>query len=151
MIIRMLNESDWDDYGYDYEDNTPQGETYTYKVDYYTYYKDSNEKEVPVCEKELVDLYDLPIDDTAEPDMEAESIKKTIDAEVNDGQYPGLWVHHIVVYIDSTYKQVDVDDWEGTSYVIKEDSGFDSEELELPDDWNESDPDYEYLADYLLY
>lgn len=147
-VLKIINEYDeYDDYDFGYYDSDE--ELYSYEQDYYTYYKNGDEMEVPLWEGEPTDTMDIPLDDDTDPDMYAEKLKKDIDAAVKAGDYPGLWVHHITVTVLSNYHQTDVDRWSGRSYIDETESDYESEQLELPEDWDDSDPDYIYLSDYV--
>lgn len=150
-MIKLLREWDDDDYDYDYgESYEREGESDTYTMNYYTYYKNSREMEVPLWETELESTAGgVNFDDDADPEMFAEKLKKKIEASVMAGEYPGLWVHRITIKVFSNIHQTDVDSWRGESWIDEYDSGYDSEELEMPEDWDDDNPDYEYLSDYV--
>lgn len=147
-MLRITEEyDDYDDYDLSYYDSDE--ETYYYEQDYYTYYKNSTELETPLWESEPTDTSEIPMDDDTDPEMQAEILKRDIDAAVMSGEYPGLWVHHIRVAVVSNYQQADVDRWTGNSHVDETESEYESEKLDLPDDWDDENPDYEYLSDYV--
>ena len=130
--MRILQE--YDDYS----------ETYKFKTDYFTYYRDSNEWKAPVYEKDLTN--DLPVGGGL-ADMEAERIKKQINEDVENGDYPGFWVHHISIEVVAGERQRDADYYTGRSYINDDMTECESEELDLPEDWDAENPDYLYLAD----
>lgn len=146
-MMRILREYDSDEYyEADWDVADADTEIYHYEVDYFTYYRDSSEMMLPVYETDVTELSDIP-SFGADADMTAERIKKDIDAAVKNGDFPGFWVHHISVEVVSNEKQRDVDYWTGSTYVDEDASDYDSEELDLPDDWDANYPDYEYLSD----
>lgn len=141
MLIREYN----DDFDYN-EDK----ETYYYTIYYVTYYVNDNNFLSPVEEYEDDEVITIPMDDDTNNDL-YELISKTerkIDSEVAKGKYVGLWVHRIDIPIYSNYKQIDVDDWVGSSTIG--DVDIESNEIELPSDWSDEDDDFAYLADYAL-
>ena len=144
-MINILHEYDEFDYS-DYDDYSSDSEFFSYEIDYFTYYRDSNEMKIPVYEKELTSLDNLP-SGWDEADMAAENIKRDIDAAVESGEYPGFYVHHICVELVSDSRRIDVDRYRGSTYVDEDASYFESDELPLPEDWDEDMPDYMELAD----
>lgn len=149
-MLRLLNERDYDydrDYDYKYADYHDSKErTYLYELAYFTYYRDSTEYRSPLEEKVITNVDSLEVDYT-EADMYAETLKKQIDKEVRAGEYPGLWIHRISIEIVSDEVQRDVDYWTGDTWVNESNSTYESEELELPEDWDANNPDYVYLSD----
>ena len=55
-------------------------------------------------------------------------------------------LYHIKIEIDSDYRQVDVDRWVGSSRIVHVE--YDSDELDMPDDWNEDENTLTDLAEY---
>ena len=146
-MLRILREREDDEFDYsELDDYESDSSIYHYEVDYFTYYRDSNEMRIPVYEKEITPLSDLPVD-SYDADMVLEQIKRDIDVAVKNGDYPGFWVHHINVEIVSNEKQRDVDYWTGSTYVDEDASDYESDKLQLPDDWDADHPDYVYLSD----
>ena len=136
-----------DDFDYDSE-----METYYYKVYYVTYYMNDDTYLSPVEEQEDISLSDIPVDDNIDDELYRvlTTIEQKIDDAVAKGNYQGLWLHEICIPIESDYKQVDVDDYQGTSNILKNNINVDSIEVDLPEDWTSEDDDFTYLADIAM-
>lgn len=145
LYLSEYSRDDWDnadEYTTRFND-----ETYYYEVDYVTYYKDEYNYEAPLTEIDLsYDNEDIYIDDDCDPLERVEQEEATINEDVKNGNYPGLWVHHIKIEIDSDYRQVDVDRWVGSSKIVHVE--YDSDELNMPDDWDEKENTITDLAEY---
>jgi hypothetical protein len=120
---------------------------FTYKVDYYTYYRDKENYELNVATIIKNDDIFNYVDNGSEVETEVEQLITEIDNAVIAGDYPGLYKHSIVIDDLTTYHQIDVDDFVGNSFI--DDSYYDSDEVALPDDWAEYEGDYDYLSDYI--
>jgi hypothetical protein len=145
----MLTINEYDEYD-DYDYYESDKETYYYTVYYITYYKDETNFLSPI--REYIDnkMNSLPIDDDTDDDIYKALSKEEhkIDSAVAKGEYEGLWIHRIDIAIYSNYKQIDVDDWSGSSEIG--DIEVDSTEITIPKDWTDEDDDFSYLADYAL-
>ena len=153
-MLRILKEYDDDyereyerEYDYDY-DYRGDAESYRYEEAYCTYYKDSNEMRVPIENVVLTNTNTTEVDYSV-ADMAVENVKRDIDADVRKGNYPGLWVHYISLDVLSDEKQRDVDYWSGSTYADEDSIDVNSVEIPLPEDWEEDDTDYAYLAEYV--
>lgn len=146
-----IDESDYDDnyydYDYDYEDYNDT-ETYYYEVDYFTYYGDEYNMYCPLSEIDKSDEDIIPMDDDTDPLLYVTKMESDINADVQNGKYKGLYVHHIVIPIVSNYEQVDVDRWVGSSYVDANDVDYDSDMIPMPDDYNPDEYTETDLAEY---
>lgn len=146
MMKLYFTEQDWDsddEYTSNFNSNT-----YYYEVDYVTYYKNEYDYESPLIEiDKSYDNTDIYIDDDCDPLAKVEQEESVINEDVKEGKYPGLYVHHIKIEIDSDYQQVDVDRWIGSSTVV--DVECNSNELDMPDDWDEDEYTMTDLAEYV--
>lgn len=145
MMKLYFTEDDWNEDD-EYESRF-DGDKYYYEVDYVTYYKDVYNYEAPLTEIDLsYDNDNLYIDDDCDPLEKVEQEESVIAEAVKDGDYPGLWVHHIKIEIDSDYQQVDVDRWTGSSRIVHVECN--SKELNMPEDWDEQENTLTDLAEY---
>lgn len=141
----MLFMNTYDDYDFD-EFIEYEGETYIYKLLYFTYYDENTKKFIELYEYTDSDEIFSYTDSNIENDIE--KCVKQIKDDIQNGCFTGLCVHTITIEIISSYKQIDVDDWDGKSFINSHDT--ETEEIELNDDElsnmitdsNEIDVDY---------
>lgn len=132
---------------YDFDDCIEcEGETYIYKLLYFTYYDENTKKFIELYEYTDSDEIFSYVDSNIETDVE--QCVKQIKDDIQNGCFTGLCVHTITIEIISSYKRIDVDDWDGKSFINSHDT--ETEEIELNDDElsnmitdsNEIDVDY---------
>lgn len=141
----MLFMNTYDDYDFD-DCIEYEGETYIYKLLYFTYYDENTKKLIELCEYTDSDEIFSYVDSNIETDVE--QCVKQIKDDIQNGYFTGLCVHTITIEIISSYKQIDVDDWDGKSFINSHDT--ETEEIELSNDElnniitdsNEIDVDY---------
>ena len=141
----MLFMNTYDDYDFD-DCIECEGETYIYKLLYFTYYDENTKKLIELCEYTDSDEIFSYTDSNIENDIE--KCIKQIKDDIQNEYFTGLCVHTITIEIISSYKQIDVDDWDGKSFINSHDT--ETEEIELSDDElnniitdsNEIDVDY---------
>lgn len=143
-----IDESEYDDLDYDYDDYYDDETAYYYNVEYYTYYKDEFNMYCPLAEVDKSEDEIIPMDDETDPLLYVTKIESDINNEVQSGEYKGLYVHYITVPIYSNYKQIDVDRWVGSSSIDSEEVYYESEEIPMPEDYNEDDYTELDLAEY---
>lgn len=126
----------------------PSNGVHYYKLNYYTYYQNSHEMEIPVYEEVLEDINNISGEDVMKLDMCVERIRRDIDSAVIDGRYPGFWVHRITIKANVEYEHKK--DKKDILHINNMDSTYKSKKLTLPKNWDEKNPDYYMLGNYVI-
>ena len=142
----FINEYDYDWDDYDYHDDEERGD---FEVYYATYYKDKDNYKLNLVEREGIRNEYVDYESSDDPWSYVFKEEADINDKVEKGEYPGLWVFHIIIPIYSNIKQIDVDRFIGRAYVVKSDITVEEEKIPYPDEYDEENYTVEDLSDYV--